>query len=120
MEMTAGEPVEYVRVARLTFDLAGSERELYAYEQVGDESGETLFVPFRDATSGGETYGAGRYIELHPEEPDDLLVNGGEVPLDFNLAYFPFCAYNDAFACPIPPAENALDVRIEAGERFAE
>jgi uncharacterized protein (DUF1684 family) len=118
MEMTAGEPLEYVRVAELTFGLAGEERTLYAYEQAGDESGKTLFVPFRDATSGEGTYGAGRYIELHPEEPDDLLVTGGEVPLDFNLAYSPFCAYNDAFACPIPPAENHLDVRVEAGERL--
>jgi hypothetical protein len=118
MEMTAGHPVEYVRVARLTFDLAGAERELYAYEQAGEESGETLFVPFRDTTSGEETYGAGRYIELHPQDPDDLLVNGGTVPLDFNLAYSPFCAYNEAFACPIPPAENTLDVPVEAGEKL--
>jgi uncharacterized protein (DUF1684 family) len=118
MEMTAGHPVEYVRVAELTFDLAGEERSLYAYEQAGDQSGETLFVPFRDETSGEATYGAGRYIELHPQDPDDLLVDGGEVPLDFNLAYSPFCAYNEAFACPIPPTENTLDVAVEAGEKL--
>jgi len=136
MEMTAGHPVEYVRVARLTFDLEGEEQELYAYEQAADQSGETLFVPFRDETSGEATYGAGRYIELHPESEarsasdsasgersdprPDLLVNGGEIPLDFNLAYSPFCAYNEAFACPIPPAENTLDVAVEAGEKLLE
>jgi uncharacterized protein (DUF1684 family) len=118
MEMTAGEPLSYVRVATLSFEFAGEDRELYAYEQAGDESGETLFVPFRDKTSGAETYGAGRYIELHPEEPDTLLSSGGEVPLDFNLAYAPFCAYNDAFACPIPPAENTLSMSVEAGEKM--
>ncbi len=120
MEMTAGEPLEYVRVAALTFTLDGAEHTLYAYEQAGEESGETLFVPFRDETSGEETYGAGRYIELHPEDPDDLFVNGGEIPLDFNLAYSPFCAYNEAFACPIPPAENTLETRVEAGEKLLE
>jgi hypothetical protein len=120
MEMTAGQPLEYVRVARLSFSLDGDTHELYAYDQAGDESGETLFVPFRDATSGEETYGAGRYLELHPQESDDLLVTGGRVTLDFNLAYFPFCAYNDAFACPIPPAENTLETRVEAGERSAD
>jgi uncharacterized protein (DUF1684 family) len=114
MEMTAGEPVEYVRVARIEFDVEG-DRRLYAYRQADD--GEGLFVPFRDATSGTETYGAGRYLELHPQE-ESLLETGGTVTVDFNLAYAPFCAYNDAFACPIPPAENQLDVAVEAGERL--
>jgi uncharacterized protein (DUF1684 family) len=112
MEMTAGQPVEYERVARLEFDLDGP-RELYAYRRPGEEG--SLFVPFRDATAPEETYGAGRYMEF---EVDGRIEDASTVALDFNLAYFPFCAYNDAFACPLPPAENHLDVRIEAGERF--
>ena len=112
MEMTAGQPVEYERVARLEFDVDGP-RELYAYRQPG-ESG-SLFVPFRDATAPEETYGAGRYMEFDVE---GSVADAETVPLDFNLAYFPFCAYNDAFACPLPPTENHLDVRVEAGERF--
>jgi hypothetical protein len=112
MEMTAGQPVEYERIARLEFDLDGP-RELYAYRRPGEEG--SLFVPFRDATAPEETYGAGRYMEF---EVDGRIEDASAVTLDFNLAYFPFCAYNDAFACPLPPAENHLDVRVEAGERF--
>ena len=77
------------------------------------EVGETLFVPFLDATSGTETYGAGRYLDL---EPDD----DGTWTLDFNLAYHPSCVYDPRFSCPLTPAENRLPVRIEAGERLPE
>ena len=70
-----------------------------------------LFVPFLDATSGHETYGAGRYLDLEPE--DD-----GTYSLDFNLAYHPSCVYDVRFSCPLTPAENRLPVRIEAGERL--
>jgi uncharacterized protein (DUF1684 family) len=68
------------------------------------------FLPFADATSPQETYGAGRYLE--PEE-----VSPGILHVDFNLAYNPFCAYNERWSCPIPPHENRLKVRIEAGEK---
>ena len=70
-----------------------------------------LFVPFVDATSGSETYGAGRYLDLEPE--DD-----GTYTLDFNLAYHPSCVYDPKFSCPLTPSENRLPVRIEAGERL--
>jgi uncharacterized protein (DUF1684 family) len=70
-----------------------------------------LFLPFRDATSGRETYGAGRYLDLHPN--DD-----GTVTIDFNLAYNPFCAYSDSFSCALPPLDNWMSVPIEAGERI--
>lgn len=115
MEMTVGEPTEYVRVGRLRFDLAGAERTLTAFAPDDDPDRASLFVPFRDATSGEETYGAGRYMEL---ELEGEVEDGDAVPLDFNLAYHPFCVYNESFACPIPPAENVLDVAVEAGERL--
>lgn len=114
MEMTAGQPAEYERVGRLRFELDGEEHELAAYSQVGEER-SSLFVPFRDKTTGQGTYGAGRYMEL---EVEDELEDGEQVPLDFNLAYHPFCAYNESFACPLPPEENWLDVAVEAGERL--
>jgi uncharacterized protein (DUF1684 family) len=83
---------------------------LTAYTFEHDHSG-AVFVPFLDGTSGTETYGAGRYLDL---EPDD----DGTYTLDFNLAYHPSCVYDARFSCPLTPAENRLPVRIEAGERL--
>ena len=98
------------RVATLPFDFDGQALRLHAYRFAGSPEG-SLFVPFQDATSGTETYGAARYLDLEVE--DD-----GVVILDFNLAYHPYCAYNESYSCPLPPAENRLPVRIEAGERL--
>ncbi|MFB6207614.1 MAG: DUF1684 domain-containing protein [Haloglomus sp.] len=121
LEMTQGEPRTYERVARLVFELAGEERELFAYQEAqqhGHDHDEatSLFVPFRDETTGDTTYGAGRYMEF---EVEGDLAEADELPLDFNLAYHPFCVYNEAFACPLAPPENTLDVRVEAGERLS-
>jgi uncharacterized protein (DUF1684 family) len=71
-----------------------------------------LFVPFRDATSGKETYPAGRYLDL-PAPPTDQRT----VVVDFNRAYSPMCSFSPAFNCPLPPVENHLDVAIRAGEK---
>ncbi len=98
------------RAGVLRFPLAGEERALTAYTFEGAEAGY-LFVPFLDGTSGTETYGAGRYLDLEPE--DD-----GTYSLDFNLAYHPSCVYDPRFSCPLTPAENRLPLRIEAGERL--
>lgn len=92
------------RAGVVRFAVNGHEVALAAYEQ-GDE----LFVPFRDATSGDETYGAGRYVEAHPTGDDRYL-------LDLNTAYNPYCAYNANWSCPLPPRENWLDIPIRAGE----
>ncbi len=93
------------------FDIGGEPRQLTAYV-LNDGEPTSLFVPFLDATSGTETYGAGRYMDLEPE--DD-----GTYALDFNLAYHPSCVYDVIFSCPITPPENRLAVRVEAGERLA-
>lgn len=114
MDTTVDTQVEYDRVARLHFELKGAERTLVAYQQA-DGQGGSLFVPFRDKTTGQQTYGAGRYMEF---EVDGDVTEAENVTLDFNLAYSPFCAYNDAFACPLPPEENWLDVAVEAGEKL--
>jgi uncharacterized protein (DUF1684 family) len=69
------------------------------------------FLPFADALAGVETYGAGRYLEPEP-------VGDGQFVVDFNLAYNPYCAYNDDWSCPITPRENRLTVPIRAGEKL--
>lgn len=113
LETTGGRPVRYLRVATLEFDLDGKAHELNGYRQE-DTPDEALFVPFRDKTTGQQTYEHGRYMELESEQ---RLSDGETIVLDFNLAYFPFCAYSDTFSCPLPPEENWLSVSIEAGER---
>ncbi len=103
---TTGDERTYQRVATATFSVDGEDATVTLYSN-GHES---LFLPFRDATSGKESYGAGRYIDVHP--------NGdGTALLDFNYAYAPFCAYNDLYSCALPPQENWLSVAIRAGER---
>jgi uncharacterized protein len=76
-------------------------------EQPGDAE---LFIMFADSTSGHETYGGGRFLYV------PLPLNGS-VRLDFNQAYNPPCALNDFATCPLPPAQNRLQLRIEAGEK---
>ena len=108
----------YYRAASLHFEVPDAdgkpvETSLVAYQRV-DHDGGSLFVPFRDKTTGQQTYPGGRYMEL---EPDGDLTDCDRVTVDFNLAYAPFCAYSETFACPLPPEENWLDVAVEAGER---
>ena len=77
--------------------------------------GGGLFLPFKDRTSGAETYGGGRYL-YDTIKGADLGAGAGAMLLDFNYAYNPSCAYSPQWTCPLAPAENALPVRIEAGE----
>lgn len=102
---------------QLVFELAETERRLMAYQAVGPDGQPTtgLFVPFRDATSGRATYGGGRYLDLDGR-PDAQ----GRIVVDFNKAYHPYCVYNASYSCPLPPAENALALALEAGERLTE
>jgi uncharacterized protein (DUF1684 family) len=100
------------RAGTFAFEVGGASRRLTAYTFEEGQS-DSLFVPFLDETSGHETYGAGRYLDL---EPDD----DGTYAIDFNLAYHPSCVYAPQFSCPLTPAENRLATRIEAGERLAE
>jgi len=106
-QTNTGDERVYDRIGTVTFEVEGQPAQLAIYQS--DEHDE-LFLPFRDATSGSETYGAGRYLE-----PEELPT--GEILLDFNLAYNPFCAYSDAYSCPLPPFENHLKVAIRAGEK---
>jgi uncharacterized protein len=106
MATSTGEEQLYRRYGVVRFNVDGQAAELTLY--ASDDSDE-LFVPFRDATSGHETYGAGRYLEVH--------AHGDDVAIDFNYAYNPNCAYDPAWSCPVPPVENWLKVPIRAGEK---
>ncbi len=106
MQTTAGDARRYRRHGRFTFTVDGREAQLTIYE-----ADYGFFLPFVDAGAGVETYPAGRYLE--PERLDD-----GRFHVDFNQAYNPYCAYNDAWNCPITPAENRLKVAIRAGEKL--
>ncbi len=96
----------YVRAGRVKLDVGGAAEELTLF----DTGHPGLFLPFRDATSGETTYGAGRYLDLD-------LNSDGTVDIDFNYAYNPMCVYSDGYSCPIPPVENWMKVPIEAGEK---
>ena len=75
-------------------------------------------MPFADATSGDETYGAGRYV-LDTIKGADLGVDGDRLVLDFNFAYNPSCSYDPRWVCPLAPPANRLAVAVRAGERFS-
>jgi uncharacterized protein (DUF1684 family) len=105
MQTSSGDVRPYARFGRLQFSVDGQAVELTLYAD--DDS---YFLPFADVLAGKETYGAGRYLE--PEAFGD-----GRFLVDFNLAYNPYCAYNDDWSCPITPIENRLRVPIRAGEK---
>ncbi|WP_129115195.1 DUF1684 domain-containing protein [Halegenticoccus tardaugens] len=103
---------EYLEWGEFGFDVGGEECSLRAYKSDPTEGG--FWLPFRDRTSGEETYGGGRYLDL---DTTDDRTDGGLWIVDFNLAYNPFCVYSERYECPLVPMENWLDVRIEAGEK---
>ncbi|RLI36084.1 hypothetical protein DRO55_04210 [Candidatus Bathyarchaeota archaeon] len=112
MVYTRGGEREFIRWGEFRLKIDGKDVILHAYKS--DPKEDRLFIPFRDLTSGKETYGAGRYIDLDGEvdrTPD------GKWILDFNKAYNPWCAYNEAYTCPLVPIENWLRVPIYAGEK---
>jgi uncharacterized protein len=110
---STGELRPQQRYAELRFQLGGQDLKLTAFADPGVQHTHELFVPFRDATSGNETYGAGRYLEVEVDHGPD----GETATIDFNLAYNPYCAYSEFYSCPLPPQENTLPVPIPAGER---
>jgi uncharacterized protein (DUF1684 family) len=114
VEASAGEPMAFVRFAVARFTLGGTDCELELYWL--DAYGGGVFVPFADATSGAETYGAGRYL-LDTVKGADLGTEDGRLVLDFNLAYNPSCSYDPRWACPLPPPANRLPLPVRAGER---
>ena len=112
MAYTKDNEQDFIRWGEFRFKTAGKELSLQAYKRHREE--ETLFVPVKDATSGKETYGAGRYLDL---EPGRDLTKEGKWILDFNQADNPWCAYSEAYTCPLVPVENWLEIPILAGEK---
>jgi uncharacterized protein (DUF1684 family) len=106
---------KYVKFGEARFTLTGKPYKLSVYRSIDLAAQRKyrnyLFIPFRDITSGKETYGGGRYIDLTIPQTDTITIN-------FNLAYQPYCAYTEGYNCPIPPRENYLPVKVEAGVRF--
>jgi uncharacterized protein (DUF1684 family) len=112
--MTDGGTETYEKYGFAEFTLAGQSeaKELDVYRLLVYKHDKGLSILFRDATAPQETYGGGRYLDFKIEDIKD-----GKLTIDFNNAYNPYCAYNSTFSCPIPPKENTLPVRIEAGEK---
>ncbi len=105
MQTSTGNEQTYQKYGKFKFVVDGQEAELTLY--AGPHG---FFLPFADALAGSETYGAGRYLEPEP-------LGGGKFRVDFNLAYNPYCAYNEMWSCPLTPRENRLKVPIRAGEK---
>ena len=98
----------YIRYGKFLFNLDGREHTIEIYKSILSDN---LFVPFKDKTNGKESYEGGRYI-------DGEILPAYQLVLDFNMAYFPSCAYNNKFVCALPPRENILDIEIRAGEKI--
>jgi len=112
MPTTTSRLPEYVKYGEAHFEIDGKQLKLNLYQNTTPSEDpkylDHLFLPFTDYTSGDGSYGGGRFIDGHIPEGDTIII-------DFNLAYNPYCAYNPGYSCPIPPKENDLLVRIEAG-----
>lgn len=103
---------EYVKYGEAHFYIDGKPFMLNLYKSTKPSKDpdykDYLFLPFTDLTSGDGSYGGGRYLDLYIPE-------GDKITLDFNAAYNPYCAYSPRYSCPIPPKENDLLIRVEAG-----
>jgi uncharacterized protein len=109
----------YIKYGILTFKLKDSTLHLSVYRNLTLKDNPTykgyLFVPYKDLTNAKETYGGGRYLEMWETD-----IQNNKVVLDFNKSYNPYCAYSDGYNCPVPPSENHLKIKIEAGEKIFE
>lgn len=105
MQTSTGDLQTYTKFGKIKFQVEEKVAELTVYK-----SQHGFFLPFVDSQAGEITYGAGRYMDPH-------ILPNGNLQVDFNHAYNPYCAYNENYSCPIPPAENRLDVPIKAGEK---
>ncbi|HEX7974078.1 MAG TPA: DUF1684 domain-containing protein [Anaerolineales bacterium] len=106
MQTSTGDVQTYRRLGRIQFSVEGAPAALTVFT---DEHG--YFLPFVDSLAGKETYPAGRYLE-------PAALPGGKLLIDFNLAYNPYCAYNERWSCPLTPFENRLKAPIRAGEKL--
>ncbi|WP_071885998.1 DUF1684 domain-containing protein [Hymenobacter sedentarius] len=111
IQMSDNRAEKYLNWGIAKFQIDNKPQQLGIYlKATGKDS--TLFIPFTDPTNGHETYGGGRYLDAAKPKLDAT-----EIELDFNQAYNPYCAYNNEYSCPVPPAANRLQVAIPAGEK---
>jgi len=115
MSTSSGMRKTYIKYGEVFFVIDKKEYKLNVYQSQellkSVEYKDYLFIPFTDATSGNETYKGGRYIDLD-------IPGGDHIEVNFNKAYHPYCAYTEGYNCPIPPQENTLPIKIEAGVRL--
>lgn len=116
MRTSSGKPKQAKKFARVTFTLKNKAYRLIAYQLSqlleSEEYKDNFFIPFLDAGSGETTYGGGRYLDF---KTGDIVNN--TLRIDFNKAYNPYCAFTSGYNCPIPPRENMLAAKVEAGEK---
>ncbi|WP_291777256.1 DUF1684 domain-containing protein [Cecembia sp.] len=108
--MTDGTVEKYLKHSYAEFQLNGQPLRLLLLQAAKESDKRNFFLAFADDTSGEETYGGGRYINLRQDGKNSITI-------DFNMAYNPYCAYNPDYACPLPPRENVLEIPIRAGEK---
>lgn len=115
MKTTTDRKPMYVKYGEVHFTLNNKKHKLSVYQSMDllnkPEYRNYLFLPFKDNTSGVETYGGGRFMDLQ-------IPAGEKIIIDFNKAYNPYCAYNHKYSCPVPPPENYLNAEINAGIRY--
>jgi len=110
LPMTDGSLEKYLKHSFAEFDLNGKQQKLLLLQSMKEMDKRNFFLAFADETSGAETYGGGRYINLRQDGKNSITI-------DFNMAYNPYCAYNPDFACPLPPKENIMEIPILVGEK---
>jgi len=108
---TTGEKRKYIPIGHAEFEIEGKPQRLIIYQDWEEKKPNVLSLMFADETSTISTYGGGRYVELKKDSDKAITI-------DFNLAYNPFCHFNDEYSCPLPPSENLMSVPIEAGEKL--
>lgn len=116
MPMSKERTVYYRKMGYLSFKVNDTLCKLNVYQNLDlagrKEYKNYYFVPFKDATTGVSTYGAGKYLDCYFNK------KAKKVKLDFNTSYHPYCAYSDRYSCPIVPKENTIPVAITAGECY--
>ncbi len=117
MPTYSGQLKSFRKYARLAFVWRGKNLHLFAYQSfqliTNPVYKDYLFIPFKDLTSGKQTYSGGRYIDIKMGQ-----IQNGTMILDLNQVYNPWCAYSDGYNCPIPPSENNLLVKLKCGEKM--
>jgi uncharacterized protein (DUF1684 family) len=107
----ADEEKPYLLAGFAVIEKQGVSDTLYGFKDPDQTYSKLIFFPFSDNSNGQTTYPTGRFMELPLDKPDEIVI-------DFNFAFNPFCVYNEAYICPIPPRVNHLNFNIDAGEKF--